>query len=41
MIRGVDSRREDDMAALIAIGWLIAIWVIVLLISVEFGQNIK
>jgi hypothetical protein len=29
------------MAALIAIGWLIAIWVIVLLISIEFGKNIK
>jgi hypothetical protein len=29
------------MAALIAIGWLIAIWAIVLLISIEFGKNIK
>jgi hypothetical protein len=32
---------EDDMAAFIAIGWLLAVWVIVLLISLEFGQNIK
>jgi hypothetical protein len=35
------TAREANMIALIAIGWLLAIWVTVLAFSVYFSQNMK
>jgi hypothetical protein len=33
--------REANMIAIIAIGWLAAVWAIVLLFSIYFSQNMK
>jgi hypothetical protein len=32
---------EEDVIALVAIGWLLAIWAIVLLFSIYFSQNME
>jgi hypothetical protein len=35
-----DADREDDMAALLAIGTMLAIWVVVIWGSIYFNQNV-
>jgi hypothetical protein len=35
------AQGRQDMTALIAIGWLLAIWAVVITFSVYFSQNLK
>jgi hypothetical protein len=35
------TQGEADMIAIIALGWLLAIWAVVLAFSVYFSQNMK
>ncbi len=38
---GQGHAREENVIAIIAIGWLLAIWAVVILFSIYFSQNMK
>jgi hypothetical protein len=41
VILGCGREREENVIALVAIGWLLAIWAVVLLFSIFFSQNMQ